>query len=147
MRRGKLSVHISEVKKVLKNFAIEISAENVEDLKEATVTLKLQVMIWLIFRRLWVPTTTDKLPATRDSINRFASQKNKLFASIREQPRRVGNCNPMTIALHNSSTTSILSSKLVFLQTYINTYAQNCKCRFHMAFPTQSSSGNRHTVW
>jgi 23S rRNA maturation-related 3'-5' exoribonuclease YhaM len=30
MRRGKLSVHIADVKKVLSSFAVEVSAENVE---------------------------------------------------------------------------------------------------------------------
>ncbi|KAJ3306488.1 hypothetical protein HDV03_005098 [Kappamyces sp. JEL0829] len=43
MRRGKLSVHIADVKKVISSFAVEISASNAEtDLKAATVTLLLQ---------------------------------------------------------------------------------------------------------
>jgi hypothetical protein len=68
MRRGKLSVHISEVKKVFKNFAIEMSAESLEDLKEANVTLKLQVSK-INVRKLWVPTTIDKPQATK-SVNK-----------------------------------------------------------------------------
>lgn len=43
MRRGKLSVHIADVKKVLTSFAVEISATSVEtDLKESSITLLLQ---------------------------------------------------------------------------------------------------------
>ena len=73
MRRGKLSVHISEVKKVFKNFAIEISAESVDDLKEATVTLKLQVYYTNI-RKPWVPTMTDKHQAIKRAINKLENQ-------------------------------------------------------------------------
>jgi hypothetical protein len=46
MRRGKLSVHLADVKAVLKSFAVEIPAENKDDLKEATVILKLQVVVY-----------------------------------------------------------------------------------------------------
>ncbi|KAI8898330.1 hypothetical protein BC833DRAFT_590190 [Globomyces pollinis-pini] len=42
MRRGKLSVHIADVKGVIKSFAVEISASSVDELKEAQVTLLLQ---------------------------------------------------------------------------------------------------------
>ncbi|KAJ3323959.1 hypothetical protein HDV06_000935 [Boothiomyces sp. JEL0866] len=42
MRRGKLSVHIADVKSVIKSFAVEISAESLDDLQEQKVTLLLQ---------------------------------------------------------------------------------------------------------
>ncbi|KAI8926659.1 hypothetical protein BC831DRAFT_455584 [Entophlyctis helioformis] len=39
MRKAKLSVHIADVKNVIKNFAVEVSASTLEDLKDADVTL------------------------------------------------------------------------------------------------------------
>ncbi|KAL2913429.1 hypothetical protein HK105_207041 [Polyrhizophydium stewartii] len=42
MRKAKLSVHIAEVKSVVKNFAVEISAQNVEELNETEVDLLLK---------------------------------------------------------------------------------------------------------
>ena len=64
MRRGKLSVHVADVKAVLKSFAVEISAVALDDLKEATVTLLLQVYI-INVRKPWVPTMIDKRLHTR----------------------------------------------------------------------------------
>jgi hypothetical protein len=48
MRRGKLSVHISDVKKVLSSFAVEISASTLDELKEETITLLLKVFVRFI---------------------------------------------------------------------------------------------------
>jgi hypothetical protein len=42
MRRAKLSVHVADVKQVLKSFAVEVPATTVEDLKESSITLLLQ---------------------------------------------------------------------------------------------------------
>ncbi|KAI9227335.1 MAG: actin depolymerizing protein [Piptocephalis tieghemiana] len=42
MRRAKLSVHIAEVKSVIKVFAIEVPASEKEDLKEEDIILKLK---------------------------------------------------------------------------------------------------------
>jgi hypothetical protein len=42
MRKAKLSVHIADVKNVLKAFAIEIQASEIAELDEKDVTLQLQ---------------------------------------------------------------------------------------------------------
>jgi hypothetical protein len=42
MRKAKLSVHISEVKDVIKVFAIEIPASDADDLEEADILLRLR---------------------------------------------------------------------------------------------------------
>ncbi|KAH6560595.1 hypothetical protein BASA50_001376 [Batrachochytrium salamandrivorans] len=42
MRKAKLSVHIADVKSVVKNFAVEISAQNIEDLKDNEIDLLLK---------------------------------------------------------------------------------------------------------
>jgi hypothetical protein len=48
MKRGKLSVHIADVKSVMKSFAVEIQATSLDDLKETQITLLLQVFSFLI---------------------------------------------------------------------------------------------------
>ncbi|KND02572.1 uncharacterized protein SPPG_03029 [Spizellomyces punctatus DAOM BR117] len=42
MRKAKLSVHISDVKQVIKTFAIEVAASSKEDLRDNQVTLLLR---------------------------------------------------------------------------------------------------------
>ncbi|EGF79454.1 hypothetical protein BATDEDRAFT_89530 [Batrachochytrium dendrobatidis JAM81] len=42
MRKAKLSVHIADVKSVIKNFAIEISAQSLDDLKDKDIDLLLK---------------------------------------------------------------------------------------------------------
>ncbi|KAJ3415504.1 hypothetical protein HDV05_004706 [Chytridiales sp. JEL 0842] len=42
MRKAKLSVHIADVKKVLKSFSVEVSASSLDDLKDKDVILLLK---------------------------------------------------------------------------------------------------------
>jgi len=37
MRKAKLSVHIADVKKVVKDFAVQIGTDDISDLKEAEI--------------------------------------------------------------------------------------------------------------
>jgi hypothetical protein len=45
MRKAKLSVHIADVKKVLKSFSVEVPASSLDDLKEKDVILLVKKVI------------------------------------------------------------------------------------------------------